>query len=203
MWHEREKPLISSFSWKARVPCVNKNFTSGGEEKLGEVSTIVHLERTKIFKSFSDSITQCLDLTRNRRPKADERLEEVIGGLPRLLWSSMTRMERFQVVDRDNLRQDFPHAIWTAQWSFCSCMGHELFKKNLKLNVFCARVTSSVYCSMLLPTMIVMLFHLPLSPSKTPRLRLFLFIVCLSIRLVVVSVLSQSEYLPPLSKTKI
>ena len=58
----------------------------GGEEKLGEVLTIDHLERTKTFKSFSGSIAQCLDLTWNRRPKADERLREVSGGLPRLLY---------------------------------------------------------------------------------------------------------------------
>ena len=49
------------------------------EEKLIKVSTIDRLQRRKAFESFSDSITQCLDLIRDQNRKASRRLGEVVG----------------------------------------------------------------------------------------------------------------------------
>eukprot|EP00956_Cyclotella_meneghiniana_P020094 scaffold35032_cov72-Cyclotella_meneghiniana.AAC.1 len=76
----------------------------------------------------------------SRKPaEVSERSMEVCEGF---LDSSMTRIERFQVVERDK-----PSSSFSSPLCLRESQAHELVGKNLKKKVFDSPVISRVYCS--------------------------------------------------------
>ena len=85
MWHAQGKPSISSFLEKFLMHDLEKT-PLGSWGKTWQSFEDWPLGERRNFESFSDWIARCLDLTRDPSLKADRRLGEVSGGLPRLQW---------------------------------------------------------------------------------------------------------------------
>ena len=148
MWHGWEKPLISSFSQKCSGPCVRKNFTWEWRKNLtkfrrsttwrgGKPSKFFRLDRAL---SRFDPRSKLESLRKTRRGHRRSAKASVIAQ-----WRESSD---FKWSIETNLRQVFPHLFANLKWSFFSRTDPRIFKKNLKMKVFLARVTSSVYCSM-------------------------------------------------------
>ena len=149
MWHGREKPSISNFSWKVRDECVRKNSTCELRKNLTKFRWSTTWRGGKLRKFFR------LDRAMSRfdpRSKLESR-QKTRRGNRRSAKASVIAQWRessdFKWPIETNLRQVFPHLFANLKWSFYSIMHHEIFEKNLRSRVFLARVTSSVYCSMM------------------------------------------------------